>query len=97
MQMPRFFWSTARALETDAAAIAVARKPKANELNEVRAFHSRVRGFLKRLKMRGYQSASQPTNEDIPNLLAGLLVQTTRLADYVARIVRVALQTLSPS
>lgn len=94
VQMPRFFWSTAHALVTDATAIAATRKPNANI---VRAFNARVRGFRKRVVRRGYVSASKPTTTDIPNLLAGLLVQTIRLADYVARLVRNMLRNACPS
>lgn len=94
IQMPRFFWSTAHALVTDAAAIAATRNPKANV---VRAFNSRVRGFRKRIERRSNLSASQPTTKDIPTLLAGLLVQTTRLADYVARLVCIEIQKPCPS
>lgn len=79
---------------TDATAIAATRKPIANVVG---AFISRVRGFRKRIERRGYVSASQPTTMDIPNMLAGLLVQTMCLADYVARLVRIALQNDWPS
>lgn len=92
VQVPRFFWSTAHALVTDAAAIAATRKPQANGL---RALNSRVRGFRKRIERHGRVSASKPTPTDIPSLLAGLLIQTTRLADFVARLVRVAFQNTS--
>ena len=60
--------------------------------NVVRAFNSRIRGFRKRIQRPGYVLASQPTPADIPNLIAGLHVQTTRLADYVACPVRIAHQ-----
>lgn len=79
---------------TDASAIAATHKPNGNV---VRAFNSRIRGFRKRIERRGYVTANQPTTTDIPNLLAGLLVQATRLADYVARLVRITLQNVSSS
>lgn len=79
---------------TDASVIAATHKPNANL---VRALQSRIRGFRKRIERRGRMRANQPTTTDVPNLLAGLLVQTTRLADYVARLVRITLQNASSS
>lgn len=90
-QMPRFFFSTAHALTTDAAAIAATRKPDAGV---VRALRSRVRGFRKRIVRRGLVSASLMSVEDFR---AEMVVQMTRIADYMARLVRIAVFEPPPS
>ena len=89
-QMPRYFLSTAHALATDAAAIAATRKPDAGV---VRALRSRVRGFRNRIKRRGRMAASLT----IEGLLVEMVVQLTRIAGYMARLVRIAVFEPSPS
>ena len=88
--MPRYFLSTAHALATDAAAIAATRKPDAGV---VRALRSRVRGFRNRIKRRGRMAASLT----IEGLLVEMVVQLTRIAGYMARLVRIAVFEPSPS
>lgn len=92
--MPRFFWSTAHALATDAAAIAAIRKPDAGIL---RALCSRIRGFRKRIERRSRVSASPITIKGSEVFRAEMVVQVTRIADYLARLVRIAVFEPPPS